>query len=86
MAQRKVMSGRMTAFLVVALVGLLMAALPPLVFGAGEGDMGPQPFWTPLVGLFVAALGALGFVHAWWLHRRGKGEGAMAADRDDAEM
>ena len=86
MARRKVMSGRMTAFLVIVVVGLLMALLPPLVFGAGEGDTGAQPFWTPLIGLGVALLGLIGFVHAWWLHRRGEGEGALAADRDDSEV
>lgn len=86
MARRKVMSGRMTAFLVVVVVGLLMATLPPLVFGAGEGDKGAQPFWPPLVGLGVALLGLIGFVHALWLHRSGRGEGALSADRDDSEV
>ena len=82
------MTSRMTIFLVIAIVGVLMAALPYFVFGTGDDprDVAAAPFWPPLIGIVVAVLGAAGFLHAWWLMRRGLGEGAFAVDSHDSEV
>ena len=82
------MTSRMTVFLVLTIVGVLMAALPYFVFGSGDdaADVAAAPFWPPLMGIVVAAVGAAGFLHAWWLKRRGLGEGMFAVHRDDSDV
>ena len=59
----------MTVFLIIVCVGVAMAVLPPLVFGAGEGDRPNQPFFPPLIGVAVAVIGAVGLVFAWFRRR-----------------
>lgn len=62
----------MTAiFTTVLVVGILMVVLPPLIFGAAEGDIPGQPFNARLIGWAVAAVGLVGIVVGWVRQRRG---------------
>lgn len=73
MARRRRMIGTISAiFLTIAVVGVLMAVLPPLVFGAAEDDAAQvgEPFNQSLVGWGVAVLGLGGFVAALVRERR----------------
>lgn len=60
----------MAIFAAVLVVGLLMVVLPPLIFGAAEGDAPAQPFNARLIGWAVAALGLLGLLLGWLRQRR----------------
>ncbi len=62
--------GATTLFVVVLVVGVLMVVLPPLVFGAAEGDKGAQPFLPTWIGWGVAAIGAVGALVSWLAKRR----------------
>lgn len=60
----------MAIFTAVLVVGVLMAVLPPLIFGAGEGDSGGQPFDPTILGWIIAAVGVVGIVLGWMRQRR----------------
>ena len=61
----------MTIALIALVVGILMIALPPLLFGAAEGDReAAGPFAPTIVGYFVALAGAAGLLVAWIMRRR----------------
>ena len=61
----------MTLFVVVLVVGILMVVLPPLLFGAAEGDLDAQPFAPTWIGWGVVAVGAIGALASWAAKRRG---------------
>lgn len=70
MPQARGPKAMMALFTVVMIVGVLMAVLPPLLFGAAEGDVPGQPFNPTVLGWVVAAAGAVGIVVGWMRQRR----------------